>query len=45
MSPFLKLVLLVLVAALVWWVVTSVRASRGTTATAFTPVEELTPEV
>ena len=45
MSPFLKLVLLVLVAALVWWVVTSVRASRGTTATAFTPVDELAPEV
>ena len=45
MSPFLKLVLLVAVAALIWWVVTSVRASRGTTSTTFTPVEELTPEV
>jgi ribosomal protein L7/L12 len=45
MSPFLKVVLLVLVAALLWWVVTSVRASRGTTATAFTPVDELAPEV
>lgn len=45
MSPFLKLVLLVAVAALVWWVVTSVRASTGTTTTTFTPVEDLTPEV
>jgi ribosomal protein L7/L12 len=45
MSPFFKVVLLVLVAALVWWVVTSVRASRGTTGTAFTPVDELAPEV
>ena len=29
MSPFLKLVLLVVAVAAVWWVVTSVRASRG----------------
>ncbi len=28
-----------------WWVVTSVRASRGASTTAFTPVEDLTPEV
>jgi ribosomal protein L7/L12 len=45
MSPFFKLVLLVAAAALVWWVITSVRASNGTTATTFTPVEELSPEV
>jgi len=45
MSPFVKLVLLVAVAALVWWVVTSVRASNGTTTTSFTPVEDLSPEV
>ena len=45
MSPFFKLVLLVAVAALAWWVVTSVRASRGATTTAFTPVDDLSPEV
>lgn len=45
MSPFFKLVLLVAVAALVWWVVTSVRASKGTSTTAFTPVDDLSPEV
>ena len=45
MSPFLKLVLLVAAAVLVWWVVTSLRASRGTTSTTFTPVEDLSPEV
>jgi ribosomal protein L7/L12 len=45
MSPFLKLVLLVALVALAWWVLTSVRASRGETTTPFTPVEELAPEV
>ena len=45
MSPLLKVVLLVVVIAAVWWVVTSVRASRGQATTAFTPVEDLTPEV
>lgn len=45
MSPLLKLLLIVAVAVLVWWVVTSVRASRGSTGTTFTPVDELAPEV
>jgi ribosomal protein L7/L12 len=45
MTPLLKLILLLAVIAAVWWVVTSVRASRGTTSTRFTPVEDLTPEV
>ena len=45
MSPLFKLVLLVAAVAVVWWVVTSVRASRGASTTAFTPVEDLTPEV
>ena len=45
MSPLLKLLLIVAVAVLVWWVVTSVRASRGSTGTTFTPVDELDPEV
>ena len=45
MSPLFKMVLLVAAVMAVWWVVTSVRASRGTTATAFTPVEDLAPEV
>jgi len=45
MSPLFKLILLLAVVAAVWWVVTSVRASRGTTGTAFTPVEELPTEV
>jgi len=45
MSPLFKLVLLVAAVAVVWWVVTSVRASRGTTTTTFTPVEALAPEV
>lgn len=45
MSPLFKLVLLVAVLAAVWWVVTSVRASKGRSGTAFTPVEELSPEV
>jgi len=40
-----KLILLVAAIAAIWWVVTSVRASRGTSTTAFTPVEDLTPEV
>ena len=45
MSPLFKMVLVVAAVVAVWWVVTSVRASRGTTATAFTPVEDLAPEV
>ena len=45
MSPFLRLLLIVALAVLVWWVVTSYRASRGTTGTMFTPVEDLAPEV
>ncbi len=45
MSPLFKLVLLVAVIAAVWWVVTSVRASRGAAGTSFTPVEELSAEV
>jgi ribosomal protein L7/L12 len=43
--PFLKVVLLVAAVALVWWVVTSHRASRGTTGLRFTAVEDLAPEV
>jgi ribosomal protein L7/L12 len=45
MSPLVKLLLLAAAVVAVWWVVTSVRASRGTTATTFTPVEDLAPEV
>ena len=45
MSPLFKMVLIVAAIVAVWWVVTSVRASRGATTTAFTPVENLTPEV
>lgn len=45
MSPFLKLALIVAAGVLIWWVVTSMRASRGTTSTTFTPVDELSPEV
>ena len=45
MSPLFKLILLLAVVAAVWWVVTSVRASRGTTGATFTPVEELPTEV
>ena len=45
MSPFLRLLLILALAVLVWWVVTSYRASRGTTGTTFTPVEDLAPEV
>ncbi len=45
MSPLFKLLLLVAAIALVWWVVTSVRASRGTTTTPFTAVEDLPVEV
>ncbi len=40
-----KLILIVAAIAAIWWVVTSVRASRGASTTAFTPVEDLTPEV
>lgn len=45
MSPLLKIVLLVAVVAAAWWLVTTYRASRGTTGVRFTPVEELAPEV
>lgn len=45
MSPFFRLVLIVALAVVVWWVVTSYRAGRGATATTFTPVEDLGPEV
>jgi ribosomal protein L7/L12 len=45
MSPMFKLILLVAAIAAIWWVVTSVRASRGASTTAFTPVEQLSPEV
>jgi ribosomal protein L7/L12 len=45
MSPLFKLVLLVALAVLVWWVVTTVRASRGSSSVSFTPVEDLPPEV
>jgi ribosomal protein L7/L12 len=45
MSPLFKLLLLVAAIALVWWVVTSVRASRGTVTTPFTAVEDLPVEV
>jgi ribosomal protein L7/L12 len=45
MSPLFKLILLVAAIAAIWWVVTSVRASRGASTTAFTPVEQLSPEV
>lgn len=45
MSPLFKLILLVAVIAVAWWVITSVRASRGQAATTFTPVEDLAPEV
>ena len=44
MSPLFKLILIVAVVAAVWWVVTTYRASQGTSNTAFTPVEELAPE-
>ena len=43
MSPFLRLLLIVALALVVWWVVTAYRASR-TEATTFTPVEDLRPE-
>jgi len=45
MSPLFKLVLLVAVLVAVWWVVTSLRASKGRSGTTFTPVDELSPEV
>lgn len=44
MSPFLRLLLIVALALVVWWVVTAYRASRSTEATTFTPVEDLVPE-
>jgi ribosomal protein L7/L12 len=43
--PIVKLVLLVAVVALVWWVVSSYRASQGTTGLRFTAVEDLPAEV
>ncbi len=45
MSPLLKLMLLVAVAVVVWWVWTSVRTAGGRSDVSFTPVEELAPEV
>ena len=41
----IKLILIVAAIAAVWWVATSVRASRGASSTTFTPDEDLTPEV
>ena len=45
MSPFVKMVLIVAIALVVWWVVSSVRNAAGRSEVAFTPVEELAPEV
>lgn len=45
MNPLTKVILLVALVALAWWVYTSVRASRGQAPTTFTPVEQLSPEV
>ena len=45
MSPFVRLVLIVAVAAVIWWALTAYRAGRATDATTFTPVEDLRPEV
>lgn len=45
MSPLFKLLLLVALATLVWWVVTSVRNSQGSASVTFTPVEDLPSEV
>ncbi len=41
----LKVLLLLAVLAVLWWVVTSVRNAGGGSEVAFTPVEELRPEV
>ena len=45
MSPFVKVVLIVAVALVVWWAVTSFRDTGGRSRVTFTPVEELDPEV
>jgi hypothetical protein len=45
MSPLVKVVLIVAVALVVWWVVTSFRNAAGRSDLTFTPVEELSPEV
>lgn len=45
MSPFLRLVLIIAVAAVIWWLLTAYRANRATGPTTFTPVEDLVPEV
>jgi ribosomal protein L7/L12 len=44
MSP-VKVLVVVAVLVLAWWVYTSVRAAKGTATTPFTPVDELAPEV
>ena len=43
--PLFKIVLLVAIAALIWWIVTSVRNSKGSSSVSFTPVEDLPAEV
>jgi ribosomal protein L7/L12 len=45
MSPLAKVMLIVAVALVVWWVVTSFRNAGGRSGVPFTPVEELAPEV
>ena len=45
MSPFLRLVLIIALLAVVWWALTAYRASRTGDSTTFTPVEDLVPEV
>jgi hypothetical protein len=45
MSPLFKFVLLLAAIAVIWWVVTSYRASQGSSGVRFTPVEDLAPEV
>ena len=45
MSPFVKVVLIVAVALVIWWAVTSFRNTGGRSDVRFTPVEELAPEV
>ena len=45
MSPFVKVVLIVAIAMVAWWVVTSFRNTGGRSDVSFTPVDELAPEV
>lgn len=45
MSPLFKVMLLVAVVLVVWWVVTSYRNANGRSDLTFTPVEELDPAV